>query len=180
MLWWMNASGKRWPSSQPISLSAYLLNANNEQVNTPDAQLTIVDSAGRKQDYSMERSGSAYNLNIGIWAGGTYTYAAHTSYNGKEYTANGSFVVESMPLELMESGADYPLLFGLARKYNGGFTTSKNVASLYDSITHNEHVKPLIQTNTETVPLVDRKWYFFIILLLATGEWLLRKYWLAQ
>ncbi len=169
-----------WSDQEAISLSAYLLNANNEQVNTPDALISIVDSAGRKQDFSFERSGSAYNLNIGIWAGGTYTYSAHTSYNGKEYNATGSFVVESMPLELMQSGADYPMLYSLAKKYNGGFTTSKNVASLYDSITHNEHVKPLIQTNTETVPLVDRKWYFFIILALATGEWLLRKYWLAQ
>jgi hypothetical protein len=52
--------------------------------------------------------------------------------------------------------------------------------SLYDSIAHNEHVKPLIVTNTETVPLVDRKWYFFLILIIAVGEWLLRKYWLAQ
>ena len=169
-----------WSDQEPISMNAYLLDANNEQVNTPDAQISITDSAGRKQDFSFERSGSAYNLNIGIWAGGTYTYSAHTAYNGKEYTATGSFVVESMPLELMQSGADYPLLYGLAKKYNGGFVTTQNIASLYDSITHNERVKPIIQTNTETVPLVDRKWYFFIILLLATGEWLLRKYWLAQ
>ena len=169
-----------WSDQEPIYMSAYLLNANNEQVNTPDAQLTITDSAGRKQNFSFERNGGAYNLNIGIWAGGTYTFSAHTAYNGKEYTAAGSFVVESMPLELIESGADYPLLYGISQKYNGGFVTSKNVSVLYDSITHNERVKPLIQTSTETVPLVDRKWYFFIILLLAVGEWLLRKYWLAQ
>lgn len=169
-----------WSDQEAISLNAYLLNANNEQINTPDAQFTITDSAGRKQSFSFERSGSAYSLNIGIWAGGTYTYSARTAYNDKQYTANGSFVVESIPLELMEPGADYPLLYGLAGKYNGSFVTAKNVASLYDSITHNERVKPVIQTNTETVPLVDRKWYFFIILLVATGEWLLRKYWLAQ
>jgi hypothetical protein len=169
-----------WSDQEAISLNAYLRNANNEQVNTPDVQLVITDSAGRKQNFSFERAGSAYSLNIGIWAGGSYTYAANTTFNGKAYTANGSFVVESMPLELMESGADYPLLFGLAKKYNGGFVTANNVVSLYDSITHNDHVKPLIQTTTETVPLVDRKWYFFIILLIAVGEWLLRKYWLAQ
>lgn len=169
-----------WSDQERISLNAYLRNANNEQVNTPDVQLTITDSAGRKQDFSFERSGSAYSLNIGIWAGGTYTWTAKTIYNDRTYTAAGSFVVESLPLELMESGADYPLLFALAKKYNGGFVPSGNIASLYDSIMYNEHVKPLIQTNAETVPLVDRKWYFFIILLLATGEWLLRKYWLAM
>ena len=169
-----------WSDQEPITLHAYLHNANNEQVNEPEVQLAIADSAGHKQNFSFERSGTAYSLNIGIWAGGTYTYSAKTTYNGKPYAAAGTFVVESVPLELMEQGADYPLMYGLAKKYNGGFVTSRNIASLYDSITHNEHIKPLIQTNTETVPLVDRKWYFFIILLLAVGEWLLRKYWLAQ
>lgn len=169
-----------WSDHEPISLSAYLLNANNEQVNTADVQLTITDSAGRKQNFTFERSGNAYNINIGIWAGGTYTYSGRTEYNGKTYTAAGTFTVESMPLELMETGADYKLLYSLAEKYNGGFVTAANVTSLYDSISHNERVKPVIQTTTETVPLVDRKWYFFIILLLAVTEWLLRKYWLAQ
>jgi hypothetical protein len=169
-----------WSDQEPISMNASLLNANGEQVNTPGVQLAITDSAGHKQDFSFERSGSAYSLNVGIWAGGTYTYSAHTAFNDKPYTAAGSFVVESMPLELMESGADYPLLYGLARKYNGGFVTAANVSTLYDSITRNEHVKPLIQTNTEVVPLVDRKWYFFLILIIGVSEWLLRKYWLAQ
>ena len=169
-----------WSDQESISLNAHLLNANNEQINTPDVQLIITDSGGRKQNFSFERAGTAYNINVGIWAGGTYTYSAHTTYNEKQYSTNGSFVVESIPLELMESGADYPLLYGLARKYNGGFVTARNVASLYDSIAHNDRIKPIIQSNTETVPLIDRKWYFFIILLIAVAEWLLRKYWLAQ
>ena len=169
-----------WSDQEAITLNAYLLNANNEQVNSPDAKFTITDSAGRKQNFSFEKSGNAYSLNIGVWAGGTYTYHATTAYNGVDYAANGTFAVESMPLELMESGADYPLLYGIAKKYNGSLVPATNVAALYDSITHNEAIKPVIQTNSETAPLVDRKWYFFLILLFAVGEWLLRKYWLAQ
>ncbi len=169
-----------WRDQEPISLRAYLVNANNEQINTPDATLTITDSAGRKHDYSFERSGNTYILNIGIWAGGNYTYTARTTYNGKAYTTGGSFAVETMPVELMEQGADYPLLFALSQKYNGAFVPASAVGVLYDSITRNEHIKPLIQVNTESVPFVDRKWYFFLIMLIAVTEWLLRKYWLAQ
>ncbi len=169
-----------WSDQEAITLNAYLLNANNEQVNTPDAQLTIADSAGNKQNFSFERSGNAYRLNLGVRAGGTYTYSAHTTYNNNTYTAGGSFVVESMPLELMETGADYPLLYSLAKKYNGALVPAAKIASLYDTIEHNETIKPVIQTNTESVPLIDRKWFFFLILLFATTEWLLRKYWLAQ
>ncbi len=169
-----------WSDQEPISLNAILLNANNEQVNTADVQLTIADSAGRKQDYSFERSGTGYNINIGIRAGGRYTYTAHTTFNNKELTASGAFVVESIPLELMETGADYPLLYNLAKDHNGAFVPAKEVSALYDSIKNNKNITPVIRTNTETVPLVERKWYFFIILLLAVTEWLLRKYWLAQ
>ena len=169
-----------WSDQEAISLNAYLLDANNEQVNTPDAKIIMTDSAGHKQNFSFERAGNAYRLNLGVWAGGTYTYSAQTSYNDKTYTANGSFVVESIPLEFMETGADYPLLYGMAKKYNGALVPAGNVGSLYDSITHNEHIKPVIQTITDTIPLIDRKWYFFLILLVAVTEWLLRKYWLAQ
>jgi hypothetical protein len=169
-----------WSDQEAVTLNAYLLNANNEQVNTPDAQLVITDSAGRKQNFSFERSGNSYRINIGIWQGGTYNYTASASYNGKNYTSAGSFVVESVPLELMESGADYPLLYALANKYNGSFVPAAKVGSLYDSIKQNNSIKPVIQTNTEAVPLVDWKWFFFLILLLAVAEWLLRKYWMAQ
>jgi hypothetical protein len=54
------------------------------------------------------------------------------------------------------------------------------VGSLYDAIVHNNNIKPLIRTRTEAVPLIDWKWYFFLLLLVAVAEWLLRKYWLAQ
>lgn len=169
-----------WSDQEAVTLNAYLLNANNEQVNTPDVQLTITDSSGRKQAFTFERSGNAYRLNIGIWAGGTYSYSAHCTYNGKEYSSSGSFVIESVPLELMENGADYPLLYGIAKKYKGSLVPAQNIGALYDSIVHNENIKPVIETDTDTVPLVDWKWYFFLLLAFATAEWLLRKYWLAQ
>ncbi len=169
-----------WRDEEPVILNATLLNANNEQVNTPEAQIIITDSAGNKHNFALERNGTAYHLNAGVWAGGTYTYAAHTVYNGKTYIASGSFVVESVPLELMETGADYPMLYGLAKKYDGSLVPAAQIASLYDSITHNQNIKPVIQANTQTVPLVDWKWYFFLLLAIAVTEWLLRKYWLAQ
>ena len=85
-----------------------------------------------------------------------------------------------MPLELMETGADYPLLHAIARKNSGVLVPYENIASLYDSIKNNQDIRPVIQTTTETIPLVDWKWYFFLILTFAVTEWLLRKYWLAQ
>ncbi len=169
-----------WSDREAISMGAYLLNANNEQVNTPEVKLTVTDSAGWEQALTFERSGNTYRLNIGLREAGTYRYTATTNYNGKTYTASGSFAVEGMPLELMETGADYPLLYGMAQKYGGSFVPASTMAALYDTIAANNRIKPVIETDTDMVPLVDWKWYFFLILLVVTAEWLLRKYWLAQ
>lgn len=169
-----------WNDQEPVLLNAYVLNANGEQINTPDVKLTITDSAGRKQEYSMERAGSGYSLNTGIHAGGRYNYTAAVTYNGKALSASGTFVVESIPLEMMATGADHALLYTLAHNHNGAFVTSGKITTLYDSIVNNDRIKPVILTSSETVPLIDRKWYFLIILVLAVCEWLLRKYWLAQ
>ncbi len=169
-----------WSDGENITLNAYLLNATGEQTNTPDASLTIRDSAGKAQAFTFERSGNAYRLNMGLQPGGTYSYAAKTVYNGKAFNATGSFVVAGTPIELMETGADYPLLYNLSKKYSGAAFTRANMQAVYDSIANNQNIRPLIQTSEETLPLVDWKWYFFLILITAAAEWLLRKYWLAQ
>jgi len=169
-----------WSDREPITLNAYLLNASNEQINTADVELIITDSAGVKQSYNFEKNGSAYKINIGTRAAGSYTYFAKTSYNGKSYTASGSFRVENMPLEMMETGADFPMLYTLSEKYNGAAIRYKNILSLYDSIKNNKAVQPVIRSSQESIPLIDWKWFFFLILLLAVAEWLLRKYWMAQ
>ncbi|MCB0700343.1 MAG: hypothetical protein KDC11_10865, partial [Chitinophagaceae bacterium] len=96
-----------WSDQEAISFNAYLRNANNEPINGPDVTLTIKDSSGSAEQYNFERTGTTYRLNIGIRAGGTYTYTASVNYNGKTLMSTGSFVVESIPLELMQTGADY-------------------------------------------------------------------------
>lgn len=169
-----------WSDGENINLNAYLLNASNEQINTPEVAITVKDSTGNAQNFTFERNGNAYRLNIGIQAGGVYSYTAKTTYNGKTYTAGGSFVVAGVPLELMQTGADYPLLYSLAQKYRGTAFTHNNLLSVYDSVIRNDTIRPVIQSNDETLPLVDWKWYFFLVLAVMASEWLLRKYWLAQ
>lgn len=169
-----------WSDQEAISFNAYLRNSNNEPINEPDVKITIKDSSNNEMPYSFERAGNAYQLNIGIRAGGAYNYNASVEYNGKTLTASGSFVVESIPLELMETGANYAMLYSLAENNNGVFFPAAQMSSVYDSIANNQSIKPVIETNIETVPLIDRKWFFFLILLFAVAEWLLRKYWLAQ
>ena len=52
----------------------------------------------------------------------------------------------------METGADYNMLYTLAKKYNGGFVSAASITSLADSIKKNTNIKPVIQSNIQSVP----------------------------
>lgn len=169
-----------WNDAEGVSMQAFLLNAANEPVNPVEVKLVILDSANTKREYNFERNGNAYRLQLGLLSGGNYKYTATTTFEGSSLSASGSFVVNTEPLEAMQTGADYPLLYSLSSKYNGQLFTDKNIAALADTLLNNEDVKPRIQQHKEEVPLIEWQWYFLLILVVVTIEWLLRKYWMAM
>jgi hypothetical protein len=169
-----------WTGQEFIQVAAYLYNSNNELLNTPDATISISDSAGKARNFNFEKNGNSYRINIGALPAGNYRYKAQVSYNGKNFVDEGNFAVTATELEAQETGCDYALLHALAQKNNGTVFSTAQTSALYDSLLNNTNIRPLITETEETAPLVDWKWYFFLVLLLATAEWLLRKYWMAM
>lgn len=163
--------------NETVTLYGALKNDNGELINTPEAKLELADSNGKVLRYTMEKSGNSYRLNAGLLAPGTYTFKGSTVHNGKSYQAEGSFLVESVPLEALRSHADFGMLSQLARQSGGGFFTYATMDHITDSLKHNVTIRPVIHSDKTYTELIDKKWLFFLILLLAAGEWLLRKYW---
>lgn len=165
--------------NEQVTLYGELRNDNGELVNTPQVKLSLSDSAGKTLAYDMEKNGSSYRLNIGLLAPGAYRFKANVTYNGKSAVAEGSFLVESVPLEQLRSYADFTLLSGLAQQTGGRFFTYRNMDALSDSLKNSGLVKPVLHTDRTYTALIDHRWFFFLILLAAVAEWLLRKYWNA-
>lgn len=163
--------------NEPVNIYAELRNDNGELINTPQAALVLTDSTGKKLNYNFEKNGNSYRLNIGLLSPGNYTFKGNTANNGKTFSAEGSFIVESVPLEQLRTNADYNMMYTLARQSGGSFFTLANLEALTDSLKNSASVKPVIHTDKTYTQLIDTKWLFLIILLLASSEWLLRKYW---
>jgi hypothetical protein len=169
-----------WNNPEHVSINAFLYNANNEQINKPEANLVVKDSNGRSMNFSFERNGNAYRLDLGALAPGTYNYVATTIYEGKNLSDQGKFMVSTSTLEDQENGCNYPLMYALAAKNKGSCFNTQNMLSVYDSIARNQGIKPLLNEQIEQTDLIDWKWLFAIILFMVTAEWLLRKYWMAM
>ncbi|MDI9319882.1 MAG: hypothetical protein QM530_05330 [Phycisphaerales bacterium] len=169
-----------WTNNEHVRINAFLYNQSHELVNDPNAEITIKDSLGNTRKYTFEKNGNAYRIDIGALAYGSYTYTSQTKLNEKVLSDAGHFVVEAIALENQESGCNYPLMYALAQKNKGCTFNTKNMLTVADSIAHNSNIKPLYQEQIEAADLIDWKWIFALIVLMAAAEWLLRKYWMAM
>ncbi len=162
---------------EPISIFANLRNRNYELTNSEDVILQLTDSTGKVMNYNFQKQGNSYYLNLGLLSAGPYSFIGKTTYDGKDLESKGVFQVNAINLEELKSNSDYALLYNLSSETGGSFFTISSMPSLTDSLQNNQQVKPLLSQEDSHVNLIDFKWYFFLILGIATIEWLLRKFW---
>lgn len=169
--------------TEAVLLEAQLYNDNYEMVNEPDVELTV-----RRQDngdgtapesgkrYLFNRSATGYAINLGALAPGSYNYSATTRFNGKSYSASGTFLVENLHLEAMNLVADHSLLATLADGTGGAMVEAHDVARLEQMLKERKDIKTLIYSETRYSDMLNLPWIFVLLILLLTAEWVLRKY----
>lgn len=162
--------------NENVFFDAELYNDNYELINEPDASISITNAEGKQFDFTFNKTGRAYSLNAGIFPVGNYTYRASVNYNGQNLTNAGQFSVQPVQVELFETTANHNLLRLLSDKYGGAVVYPNNMATIADLIEQKGTVKPVIYETAKTRPVINLKWIFFLLLLLLTGEWFLRRY----
>jgi hypothetical protein len=164
-----------YSESEPITFDAELYNENYELINAPDVNLVILDSANKKYQFTMNKNGNSYSLNIGNLGVGKYSYATSTSFNGQSYTATGNLIVVAQNIEEVNTTADFGLLNQLAQNYGGEFIYSSQIASLKEKIKRNASIKTILRSTVNINPLIDWKWLFALLIALLSIEWFVRK-----
>ena len=164
-----------YSESEPITFDAELYNENYELINAPDVNLVILDSANKKYQFTMNKNGNSYSLNIGNLGVGKYSYATSTSFNGQSYTATGNLIVVAQNIEEVNTTADFGLLNQLAQNYGGEFIYPSQIASLKEKIQRNASIKTILRSTVNINPLIDWKWLFALLIVLLSIEWFVRK-----
>ena len=172
----VNLAKNIYKENENIIFDAQLYNDAYEMINTPDAFLTIKDSKNKEYKFSFSKTNNYYTLDAGLFPEGSYTYSASCNHKGQLITSEGRFTVQSIQLENYDLTARHDLLAGLAKKYNGQLVYPKDIASLFNLITTNKNIKPVIFSNTNTRSIIHFKWIFFLILALLGFEWFMRRY----
>lgn len=165
-------------ANEPVLIEAELYNDAYEPVNTPEVQLTLSSPNRPAVSYSFNRYGNGYQLPLGLLGAGVYTYTATTTFNGKKYTATGTFIVEEYNLEEISTVADHSLLNTIASTTGGAMLEPGQLDSLPELLAERDDIKSVIYSHTTYTDLLHLPLILILLILLLTVEWALRKYYL--
>lgn len=162
--------------NEAVGFGAELYNASYERINTPDVNLVITDESNRNYTFLFDKTENAYRLNAGILPVGNYTFKGTSNLNGEILTAEGQFSVQPIQLEQYETTANHGLLRILSESYGGLMLYPNQINTLPEQLKAQGNVKPVLYQTTQTRPIIELKWIFFLLLALLTLEWFLRRY----
>jgi hypothetical protein len=164
-----------FPENQALEMEAEVYNESYELINSPEVNLEIQNEKGRKFPFSFSKTSNAYRLNAGLFPAGEYTYLAKTKLGEKVFTQKGSFSITTLMLEAGNTTADHQLLYSLATKHNGELVYPAQMNGLAAKIAARDDIRPVIYNPKKLVDLVELKTVFFLLLILLSAEWFMRK-----
>lgn len=159
----------------PVIFEGQVYNDLFEKVYGFKIDLTLRSDQGKVTNYNYILSPGGERYSIGGLREGTYSYSASTEINSKKETVTGQFSVIAQNVESQNLVADFGLLRKLSNTSDGKFYRSTEMNNLVSDFKKTK-AQSLIRTEESFNPLVQAKWFFFLLLVLVSAEWFLRKY----
>lgn len=161
--------------SEQVTFESQVYNDLYEQVFGSKIDLKITDQNGKAVSYNYITSPGGTRYRIGGMNEGVFHYEAATILDGKRETVRGEFLVTAQNIESQNLTADFGLLRKLATNTGGKFYTANQFDQLTNDMTKAE-APSLIHSEDSFNPLINLKWVFFLLLLIVSVEWFLRKF----
>ncbi|WP_310395077.1 VWA domain-containing protein [Hymenobacter sp.] len=158
-----------------VTLGAETYNAVFERLYNQKIDLVLTDEKKQARRFSFANPEDGSPLHLGPLPAGLYRYQARATLGGQAQQDAGELLVQSQPLEALESKADHNLLAQLARRSGARLYFPAQFDQLAQDILKANY-KPVISQEEDLQDLINLKWLFFVILAFLTVEWAVRKY----
>jgi len=166
-----------YAETDDVILTAEVYNDAFEIITTEEVTIEIENEQGEKFEFTFDVRGNGYYLNAGNLPVGNYSFTAEVTLGGTTYTETGNFAVTEMNLENVITKANHRMLFQLASQSGGTFFAGIQTDQLIDSLKDSNKLKPVSSFQEMITELLNLRWVFFVLILLLSVEWFLRKYW---
>lgn len=158
-----------------VTFQTEIYNDIYEKIYGQDVRLDITDEKGKIQNYTYAYTAENPRFEISGLPEGVYKYRASATLRSGLEQVSGQFVVTDTDLEAQNTTADFGLLRELSQRTGGRFVQPNTLSSLVQIMTTNRPPDRL-DSSEQMAELIQLKWLFFLLLILASLEWGLRKY----
>jgi hypothetical protein len=137
----------------------------------------IQNEQGDELDFTFDVHGNGYHLNAGILPVGNYSFVAKVTLGNQTFTEMGNFAVTGVNIENMVTQANHRMLYQLSSQTGGAFYTASQIDQAIEELKKNNNLKPASYFQEMVTELLNLRLMFFVVLILLSVEWFLRKYW---
>lgn len=164
-------------NNEPIVFNAEIKNPSQELINEADLRIRIRNKHNDDSyEYEFLRNDKSYILNIKTMPEGIYTYIAEAEHGGRRYEAKGTFAVVDVGAEAQELVANIGRMQSLSVLTNGKNFNINEINQLVEALYNDDRICSVVREENNYIDLINWKSLFFIILMMISIEWFLRKY----
>lgn len=166
---------QEFSETEPVVFESQVYNDIFEPVYGNTVEIEVTNEGGERNSYNYVISPGNTRYQIGGLKEGVYRYRSSTVLGGKTEEVKGEFAVVERQTELQNLTADFDLLRKLSDHTGGKFYTAASVGEL-QSFLQRAEAKTIIHSEETYDSLINVKWVFWVLLLMVTVEWGLRKF----
>lgn len=166
---------QEFSDTEPVVFESQVYNDIFEPVYGNSVEIDVTSENGQRTNYNYVISPGNTRYQIGGLKEGVYRYRSSTVLNGNTESVRGEFAVVEQQAELQNLTADFDLLRKLSENTGGKFYTASNVDALQSDLQKTEATS-VIHTEETYDSMINLKWVFWLLLILVTAEWGLRKF----
>ncbi|AWH75340.1 hypothetical protein DCS32_14550 [Dokdonia sp. Dokd-P16] len=134
----------------------------------------VHEETGKVTDIPLLLNKNTYQVAMNNLEPGNYKFTVSVIDQG--LARSGSFTIVSFEIEQQFLNANVTELRTLASNTAAALYTSATGDQLIEDLLKDTRYKPIQKSTEKIVPLIDWKWLLFIIALLLSIEWFMRKY----
>ena len=160
-----------------ILFEAELYNKIYEPIADAEIQLQI-ESVERNENYNFyfDKNQPFYALSIRSLPAGEYKWIAQTRYNSELFKQKGAFIIQPYNAELQDYISNHALLKQLSLRTGGELIPIDSLNHLDKYLSKHDNMVPISNTEESYTSIINIKWILFLIILLISAEWFLRRF----
>lgn len=166
---------QEFSETEPVVFESQVYNDIFEPVYGNSVEIDLTHEDGQTTNYNYVISPGNTRYQIGGLKEGVYRYRSSTVLGGKTESVRGEFAVVERQAELQNLTADFDLLRKLSQNTGGSFYSAAQLETLQEDLRKVEATS-VIHTEETYDSLINLKWVFWLLLVLVTAEWGLRKF----